>query len=259
MSVLINMSRNRYSVNEKFFDNPLQWSQKEAYWFGWLVTDGTNDKYGRAMGLRIAEGDIDVLRSLKDLISYTGPIRIENRDKVTSICGRPITSCQNRAAIMIYNRSLSEAVKQLGIRSGKGGSFVPIQMNTTVYHHYVRALFEGNGCFSFSRCNKFESNLVTSPFVIQEVRQWLNKHGINSHITDGKDGPFANGAKVLRVCGNNAGMKLFLLLYRDSTYRMARKLDGFIRLYHYKKTTSLKRKEAVLFDAFQTAILPYAT
>lgn len=258
----VDTSRNRFQVNEHFFDHPSSWGEAQAYWFGWLVTDGYNDKWGRCFGLSIAEQDRSVLERLAGLIGYTGTVGTARRhDKVTSIAGRPLdpNKQQDRARLFIYNRNLSESVRALGVKSGKGGDFTPPIINPESYRHYVRAAFEGDGCFSFSRWNKWESNLIGSPQMLSEIQSWLARHDIQSHLDDAWTGPYSNGAKVLRVCGNNTGMRLFCLLYPGSRYHLPRKVEAFLALYRYKRERFLKHFERPIFSAFETAILSHAS
>lgn len=258
--MVVDTSRNRFQVNECFFDNPLSWGEAQAYWFGWLVTDGHNDTYGRAINLCIAEKDRSVLLCLSKLIGYTGSVgTLRRRVKVTHIAGRPVSANQqDRARLTIYNRNLSASVKDLGIQSGKGGNFVPQPINPDAYHHYVRAAFEGDGCFSFSRQNKWEANLIGSPLMLSEIQSWLAHHGIQSHLNDAWAGPYSNGAQVLRVLGNNTGMRLFCLLYQDAHYFLPRKLSAFLDLYTYKRKCYLKHSEREAFARFETSISLYA-
>ncbi len=258
----VDTSRNRFQVNERFFDNPSSWTEEQAYWFGWLVTDGSNDKRGRCFGLCIAEQDRSVLELLAKLIGYTGSVGTAVRhDKVTSIAGRPVAvdKQQDRARLFIYNRNLSETIRGLGIKGGKGGDFAPPVINPATYRHYVRAAFEGDGCFSFSRHNKWESNLIGAPQMLADIQAWLLYHDIQSHLGDVWGTPFGNGAKVLRICGNNTGMRLFCLLYPGSQYILPRKLHAFLKLYQYKRKCLLKHCERESFSRFETDILPYAS
>lgn len=250
-----------YSVNERFFDNPLTWTEDVSYWFGWLVTDGSNASNGANISIRIAESDRPQLERLKQLISYTGPITtLKRTQRVEYIKGVRLTGPQqDRAVLAIASRSLSSTVRALGVQAGKGGSFTAPAINPATYHHFVRGLFEGNGCFSFSKWNKWESNLTAAPQLLGQIQSWLTSNRILSHVDNVWGTPFGNGAQVLRICGNNTGMKVFRLLYSDCHHLLPRKLEAFVKLYQYKKTRQLKPSEKEPFCLFETAILPYAS
>lgn len=242
-------TRNRYQVNETFFDSPESWGEAQAYWFGWLVSDGCNDKTERGISMRLAARDQEILETLKELIGYTGPVRIEKRDVVTEICGRPAKGSTHRAALMIYNRNLSQRVKELGIISGKASTFVLPPINPDSMHHFVRGLFDGDGCFCFTKYNHFESNLVGAPDMLESVRDWLLQQDITCIYSQLV---YGNGAKTLRISGNNLGMKMFLSLYRDCHYFLPRKLSAFRKLHAFKGGSRIKIKEGILFNQFST-------
>lgn len=258
--MLYDTSNNRFKVNESFFDDPLLWTEAQAYWFGWLVADGYNDCMGRSICLRLATEDKCVLEVLRSLIGYTGQVRDEVRhQRVTKIGGQQVLNNQNRAILAISNRNLSARVKELGIMAGKSSSFAIPEMASNCFRHFLRGLFEGDGCFSFSKWNKFESNLIAAPNTLASIQDWFDHHEILTHITKDDRVIYNNGARTLRICGNNTGMRLFLLLYSDCQYYLPRKLQAFIRLYHYKSHCLLKVSERDLFQRFKSAILPYAT
>lgn len=254
-SIIYDMAR--YEVNDRFLENPESWSEEQAYFFGWLVSDGTRDGYGRSIGFRLAESDWPVLEILKSLVGYTGPVRFEKRHQVVSnICGRSVFSNQDRSALCIYNRKLAEDARSLGIVSTKATNFVIPQINPSSFCHFVRGLFDGDGCFSFSRFNKFEASLVGAQNMLESIVLWTNRYDINPTFNPNV---FGNGARTLRISGNNTGMRLFPLLYDGCKYYLERKIEAFVKLYEFKSLSNLKTQEKPLFDHFESSLVSHAS
>ena len=103
-----------YKYNETFFKNPETWDQKQAYFLGWLLSDGDHET-SKGIRIRLKESDKRILELLKDIIEYTGPINYIKRNP--SALGKLITNSgckwQNRYGLTITRKSLSEDLIKL--------------------------------------------------------------------------------------------------------------------------------------------------
>lgn len=248
-------TKNRFRVNESFFDDPSSWGEAQAYWFGWLVADGYNS--GKGICLRLAARDKQILCLLKDLIGYTGQVRDEKRHQVVSrVAGNLVRSNQDRANLTIYNRNLAASVRALGVTPGKASTFQIPTINPAHFRDFIRGVFDGDGCYVFTKHNHFESNLVGAPDMLQAIERWLKSQGITcgwSKLV------YGNGARTLRISGNNLGMRMFQVLYAGCNYYLPRKLTAYVKLRRWKAASCLKLFERPLLESFSQSLLPYET
>ena len=61
----------KYNKNHDFFENPLSWEEKHAYFLGWLMSDGHHNIKAKSISIRLQARDKKILEILKDIIEYT--------------------------------------------------------------------------------------------------------------------------------------------------------------------------------------------
>lgn len=227
-----------YSCNETFFDNPEAWGEKQAYWLGWLYSDGYNS--GKQFGIRIQASDKHILEDLRKAIEYTGPIQVRKR-KPESIFGGPIKQYQDRAILNITNKKICAKLTRLGIvRSKATDSPFPEYLRVDLYPHFIRGLYDGDGTFCFTRHGKFETNLLANESMLKKIQSIYDSMDMYGYISMG--GSFQNGVRTHRLCGNEKGIRLFNYLYENATLYLKRKVQPFIKLRNHKKKTVLVHK-----------------
>jgi len=243
------------SINENFFDNPETWTPKQAYWFGWMYTDGHNDIKRNNFYLRLQEKDIKIIQKFKDDLEYTGTLTIEKR-KPMSIMGGPIKQYQNRALIRPTNKKISQQLALLGIIPNKAAnSEFPAFLRDDLIPHFLRGAFEGNGTFSFPETwNKFECNFIANPSFLETLDKHIQKV---IPITRRAKLILGNGCRAFRMAGNDNAILLLNYLYRDNAgYFLERKFEVYKKLVEFKKSLSqvdeyliphLKEAEEIIF------------
>lgn len=220
-----------YSVNETFFDSPEIWTEKQAYWLGWLYSDGSNG--GKQFSLKLQESDRSILDTLKDLIEYTGPLNFIKRPP-SSILGGPVKQYQHRYSLCISNIKMCQRLAELGIYYGNSPHLdFPSYLNRDLYPHFLRGLYDGDGCFSFNKRNMFDSNLVVGIKLGNRIIDIYKEKGWYARL-DGNQ-VYNNGVQTLRLTGPNQGIQLFNYLYQDANYWLPRKVDTMRRLRDYKQ------------------------
>lgn len=139
--------KRKYSCNDKFFDNPQDWTPDVAYFFGWICSDGFVGK-NNEVGLRLSEIDIDILLKFKDLIKYDGPIQSCKRKTNKVIILGKECNASDRAGLVIANSVLADSLRLLGIDNRKTSSLnYPEWINESLVPHFLKGYFEGDGTF----------------------------------------------------------------------------------------------------------------
>ncbi len=240
----------KYSFNQHFFDNPKKWTEKQAYWLGWLASDGyINREY---INLNLQETDRCVLDSLKNLIKYTGPLSYLKPKP--AIWGDKIYQSQNQFQLRIYGVDLSKKLNSLGLDNKKGSNYkFPTFLKKELYPHFLRGLIEGDGSFSFSNnCLQFE--LISTPQVLSVIQKIFSKIGIKTFL---KEKVFGSGTRIIAFKGNNMAMKLFNYIYKNCKYYLPRKVSYFIKLFLFKRGRTQFKKAQQDFELFRKNILSY--
>jgi hypothetical protein len=241
----------KYELNQSFFDSPENWTENQAYWFGWMYSDGSNNLKNNSISIKLQESDKEVLEKLKTLIGYSGPLNFIYRNP-SSILGGPTKKYQNRYCLTIYCKKLSSQLEKLGMVSGKAEkSPFPSFLKDELRPAFIRGVFEGDGTFSISKWNKFESNLVGSDVFLDEIENFLKKADISCYRVDPK---FNNKCKILRFCGNNTGLRFFNLIYKNHKgLFLKRKYEKFIQLFEIRKNLKSNKKQiAALEETLKT-------
>lgn len=226
-----------YSFNEAFFDNPESWTEKQAYWMGWMYSDGFNS--GKQFGIRLQVQDLHILEELKSIIGYTGPISIKKR-KPESILGGPVKQYQDRAVLCISSPAVCRKLQALGIVRNKASTIgFPEYLKSDLYPHFLRGMYDGDGTFCFTCHNKFETNLLANVPMLTKVQAIYTEMGMYGYI---QEKGYGNGVKIHRLCGNEKGIRLFNYLYQDANIYLKRKIVPFVKLRNHKITTTLVHK-----------------
>lgn len=238
----------RYTINENFFSNPDKWTNAQAYWFGWMYSDGScyMQKSGKGITtIKLQVSDKEVLEKLKNLINFTGPITTIYRPP-SSILGGPIKKYQDRACLSILNQKIYQDLTSLGIVPGKASTLTfPNWLREDLVPAFIRGCFEGDGTFSINCWNKFESNFLANDSFLDGLEKklyFLPKIGR-------KDIGLKNGCKRFRFAGNDSGLMFFNYIYKNHNgLILRRKYEKFLQLVEYKKSIQNKKKQTLLLN-----------
>lgn len=236
---LIFGSERKYKPNDEFLSNIEDYKENEAYFLGWMMSDGSliNTDKKKLVKFSIAERDIEVLKSLKEICGFDGPINIAYR-KPESIFGKPIKKYQDRVYIQFTSPKIIPRLAELGLDKRKSTETgFPFYLKKEYWNHFILGLFEGDGTFSFcASTGKSETNLVVNPILAKDLEKiFLEELGIQCHYANKV---YANGAVVLRFCGNRQMLKFFIYLYKNNKYKLNRKFQVFKKIIDYVDATN---------------------
>jgi intein/homing endonuclease len=151
----------KYSVDETFFKT---WNKKNAWVYGWLITDGhVNEK---SVELTLQSQDEDVLVKLKDLLNFTGGFYDRSTHKT----------------LRVYNRNLINSLYALGLPE-KDKTFtcrfpnIPNEFKWA----FIRGAFEGDGSISVSKGKDLKVSICgASQDLMIGIQEFLAINGVNT-------------------------------------------------------------------------------
>lgn len=217
----ISTSSRKYSFNEHYFDNIE--SEHQAYWLGFLMSDGYNHESKSQVSLRLHIQDIEILQKFKEDLQYTGEISIINRGN-TQYCD--LTLC---------SPIFSETLAKLGCIQGKTYTLEFPKLPNNLLNHFLRGYFDGDGCISITqRSNRkegsmqYQLNFVGKDSVILKIQDIICKNtGVFKTKLRNRKNSFAN---CISWCGRKVCFKILQYLYKDSTIYLNRKYNKYLQI-----------------------------
>lgn len=156
----------RYTINENCFDSLN--SEEASYWFGFLLADGSIDKYYTSFGFGLKYSDKDHVKKFVDFLGTNKPIKT-----------RYITLSNNKtyksASIGIKNKHIIEKLISYGLIPNKSTILeFPNSIPNEYLDDFMRGYIDGDG--SISRDGKYISFIAT-PIFIDKFEQIYNVKG----------------------------------------------------------------------------------
>lgn len=218
----------KWNLCETYFDK-LD-TQNKAYILGFLFADGYNDIGKSTIRLQLRWDDKDILTKINQELESDRPLKLINCSNRVALNGY---ISQDMYLLEVYSRHLCDTLASLGMVQNK--SLVlrfPEFHDTSLYRHFIRGYFDGDG--SFSRSTRYSNSIVTLTSTYDFCKRCLDimqsELGIGGAIYDAS---CHNGVtKVLSVSGNVQCKKILDWLYDGATLYLQRKHDKYIQNYY---------------------------
>lgn len=216
----------KYDLNEYVFD--VIDTEEKAYWLGFLYADGYNHENKTCVSLKLQYDDIEILEKFKSFLKTNAPIYKWTR--TTKINKIKKEYCE----LSICSTYLSRQLAKLGCIQGKTYALkFPDFLDKTLYNHFLRGYFDGDGCISVKdrlnrrkrngNCMNYQANITGRYEFIQECEKIISK---NTNIPLGKIQKFKNNFAVsIHYSGKYQVTKLLNYLYNNATIYLQRKYD----------------------------------
>lgn len=132
---IIAKRKNRYALNEHYFDNIN--TEQQAYWLGFIMADGciTTSNY---FAFTLAEKDKDMVYQLAKDLQYTGSVYTP--DISSSNFHRT-----NSYRINFSSKLLCDALRKLNITEHKALREDVPMLSENLMRHFIRGMFDGDG------------------------------------------------------------------------------------------------------------------
>lgn len=141
---------------------------------------------------------------------------------------------QNQFKLSITNKDLSKELDALGVNKGKSkNTGFPPFINESLYPHFIRGLWDGDGCFTGNKQNRFSASLFVNKKLSKDIQSIVrDKLGIRAHIKDAG----CNKIVQLSITGNRQVLKFANYIYSKANFSLIRKFQIIERLLQYKLT-----------------------
>ena len=214
----------KYLANYNFFQI---WSEEMAYVLGFIAADGNICHSGRAHVLHIACDDKDIIKKIKQVLDYKGPIHEKTR-----------IDSRISYSLRICDITIFKDLQKLNITERKSLTFNPPLIPKRLVRHFIRGYFDGDGSVSF-RNSKYPSRLVVDFYTAsKQMAEFLHRtvKAILKDYYDGKISVRNTNQKTkyyaIRI-GHKASVKIFIYMYKNTNLYLERKYKKFTEGMNY--------------------------
>jgi len=141
----------------------------------------------------------------------------------------------------------------------QGKSFIikyPEWLPSELDNHFIRGLFDGDGCLTFRvKQREWKWSLMSTKEICDFIHDiFMNKLRVNVLVRYASQ--TGNNTYDMETSGNEKIAKIMKWLYKDSTddIRLTRKYDKYILLATQQKNRNINRPNYLLSDADKLAI-----
>jgi len=210
----------KYDADDNFFD--FVDSEEKAYILGFLYADGYNNTDLNYIEITLHNKDIELLYKIRNILKCDRPLqKIKDTNKEYTHIRLNITS-----------ERLSQKLFELGC--GKNKTFkieFPIWLDESLYNHFIRGVFDGDGSVSFLiRDDSPEFNITGTEELLADVQNILIKEcNLNKTKLTKKKNSKTN-IVAMRYSGTVNLIKIRRWLYKDATIYLERKYNKFMEV-----------------------------
>lgn len=213
----------KYTHNENYFE--IIDTEEKAYWLGFIFADGYiqnhDNRYGQdAMGITIADYDIDVLEKFKISIEATNPI---------ILCKNSQNNGHDCVRILLTSQKTVNDLIDKGCYKNKSTILEPPKnLPQELIIHFIRGMFDGDGSlikYQHKDCKSisYQINFTTTYKMANWLRDSLQMGSIYPEKRRNDTWYFGFG-------GNQQVINFYHYLYDNATIWMDRKYNRFQEL-----------------------------
>lgn len=143
----------KYKVNMDYFKSID--SSDKAYFLGLIYADGFMDETNNCVRISLASNDGYILELFKKYTNYTGPISFRKSEK---------DHFSDQLTIQIYNKVFFNNAYSKGLYQNKSLTLkfpTTTQLPKSLYNHFIRGYFDGDGCICNYTVNNFPRKKIT--------------------------------------------------------------------------------------------------
>lgn len=213
--------RGFYHVNTNYLkeiDTP-----NKAYFLGLFHADGTNSEINGCIRISLQEEDKKVLEKLRVDMEYEGNLRYIKREG----------NRKNQFSLSIVSKELSIDLNKLGYPSNKTFKVTyPEYLCPNLIKHFIRGIFDGDGCIFISKNNKMNFNIVGTYHTLKGISNYFLQYlNINCFITESS----TKDIFTLSVHKKYDIFKLYEHLYENAKIYITRKYLKFYEAFEIRK------------------------
>lgn len=217
----ISHSCKKYNLDTSIF-NKID-TEEKAYWLGFLMADGYNHETKSCVVLRLNNCDREILEKFKLFLKTDAPIyEFKSRDTNKTYCELNICSLE-----------FSQSLSKIGCIQGKTYTLEFPNIDESLYNHFIRGYFDGDGCISITKrndrkCMQYQLNFVGKESVILKIQDIICKNtNVKKTKLRVKSGFFA---KRISWCGKHVCKSILDYIYKDASIYLKRKYNKYLQI-----------------------------
>lgn len=151
--------KRKYEINENYFDAID--TEEKAYMLGFLYADGYNNVERHEVKIRLSKIDEEILIKFRDIL-------YPHKDKPLYYQSR---NGHDYSELYVFSKHVSDMLNKWGCCQAKSFNLeFPYFLNKNLYHHFIRGVFDGDGCIC---CTTLKSGEHKTAFSIIGYRPFM--------------------------------------------------------------------------------------
>lgn len=210
----------KYKLNHKIFN--IIDNNDKAYWLGFLFADGHVRKRNNIceIKLKISIKDSEHLEKFRKFIGSTHPIVTS----VSKVKYKNTISTSECVSLSVYSKEMFNDLNKLGCVVNKTKRIGQPKIEKKYFNHFIRGYFDGDGCISNNKNNKYKILSFTS--ASSKILLWINEVFSSNEISS-RDLNNLKKYYRLRYFRINDLKKIYDFIYYESNVFLERKKNKF--------------------------------
>ena len=221
------MKKYPYCCDYHYFDEID--TEEKAYWLGFITADGWISKKEKtnsaAVGIELQYGDIGHLRKFNK--SLSGNYQISDRWRTCSLSSDKDT-LHHFCCIRIFSVKMYNSLEKLGLCNNKTYKIGIPNLSDDLYRHYIRGLFDADGCFCLSNKSFGVSYITASKKLSDDLIDIIKKNNIDITCYDSTN-EFETPMYRPTINKNSDKIRFLNWIYKDAQVYLDRKYKKYLK------------------------------
>jgi len=207
----------KYNINQSWFDDIDH--EYKAYFLGFLWADGYINHKRKSIRLTLNDKDQNILKTFSNLLY--------NQDNIKYYIHKTKFGIVNTANLYIYNKHIYNKIIDFGypLQNKTYDIRFPVNLNKSLYRHFIRGLFDGDGCIYVNKTNtRIVFDFTSNELMINDLKEIL---GDLKYFTYKRYKERNNNILSMRLNKTKEILNMLTWIYNDSTIFLERKFNKF--------------------------------
>lgn len=221
----IGNGRRKYALNEQYFD--VIDTPNKAYILGFLYADGYNCIEKETISMSLQEEDKDILEAIRKELGSEKPLEYIDYSNKHDYG----YNYKNQYRFICFSSHMCNSLNNIGMIQNKSLSLEFPEISPSLYSHFIRGYFDGDGSVSFSSKNSNCIATITSTDSFCKTIQSILQSELNIHAGVYDASNKNNITKVTSISGKNQVKKFLDYIYKDADLYLERKYQKYVHKY----------------------------
>ena len=218
-------SRRKYNIDINYFDEID--TPNKAYILGFLYADGYNNRINNTVVLSLKREDEEILEKINKELKNEKPIY--RYDYINNYDGKE----RHMSEVIFASKHMCESLEKLGVIQNKTFTITfPNFLKENLYPHFIRGLFDGDGCASIYNDEdreRFIVSIMSTKALCDGMKDFLKTQNINFNVNKVRGKKDENA--LIRSSSNKENKKFMEYIYKDADLYMQRKYEKFLTFF----------------------------